>query len=500
MPQTSNTISLTTLDGKAVQFVNVIKASGGMKDVYFSPDKSYVVAFYREKQDARAKGRLLEIVGRYRSGVFERDGGDYWQGLYCWPTSVVEWRGLLGVVAPFYRQPFFFEHGSRNNDMLGIKGRDKEGKWFASASNQNRFLDPREKGDWRNYIRVCILVSRAVRRLHAAGLAHSDLSYKNVLIDPVSGAASVIDLDNLVVKDKYPPDVAGTPDFIAPEVLRTRGFPRDQRILPSRVTDLHALPVLIYMYLLYRHPIKGGKVHDMDPTKDDQLSMGEKALFVEHPTDASNRIKLQHVKPSELPWMDTSKIPYTVTGPYLVPLFDKAFIEGLHEPTKRPTADDWEAALVKTIDLIQPCQNPSCDQKWYVFDNSSKPKCPFCGTQHKGRLPVLNLYSSRRAGSFMPDNHRLMVYSNQSLFMWHVNRLITPNERLDDRNKKRVGYFVEHNGVWYLVNENMPDLRDVDKQIDYPPGTKVELVDGLKILLSREEGGRLVHVQMAEGN
>ena len=83
--------------------------------------------------------------------------------------------------------------------------------------------------------------------------------------------------------------------------------------------------------------------------------------------------------------------------------------------------------------------------------------------------------------------------------MWHVNRLITPNERLDDRHKKRVGYFVEHNGIWYLVNENMPDLRDVDTNVDIPQGSKVELVDGLKILLSREEGGRLVHVQMAEG-
>jgi tRNA A-37 threonylcarbamoyl transferase component Bud32 len=29
------------------------------------------------------------------------------------------------------------------------------------------------------------LIARAVRRMHAAGLAHSDLSYKNILIDPV---------------------------------------------------------------------------------------------------------------------------------------------------------------------------------------------------------------------------------------------------------------------------------------------------------------------------
>ncbi len=55
--------------------------------------------------------------------------------------------------------------------------------------------------------------------MHAAGLAHSDLSYKNVLVDPVKGNASIIDLDGLVVPGRYPPDVVGTPDFIAPEVV-----------------------------------------------------------------------------------------------------------------------------------------------------------------------------------------------------------------------------------------------------------------------------------------
>lgn len=38
--------------------------------------------------------------------------------------------------------------------------------------------------------------------MHAAGLAHSDLSYKNVLIDPVTGSACVIDVDGLVVPGK----------------------------------------------------------------------------------------------------------------------------------------------------------------------------------------------------------------------------------------------------------------------------------------------------------
>lgn len=498
-------IKTQTTDGKPIEFVDEIIGSGGMKDVYFSPDRSYVVAFFRDKQDFQARERLENIAGRYRENLINGIGAAYWSNQFCWPTGVVEYDGKLGITAPTYHKQFFFEYGSKNNDFLGIQGKEKEGKWFASASNQNRFLDPRERGDWQNYLRIGIMLSRSVRRFHAAGLAHSDLSYKNVLVNPVTGAACIIDIDGLVVPGRFPPDVVGTPDFIAPEVIMTNHLKKDdpKRILPSRTTDQHALAVLIYMYLLYRHPLRGDKVHDLDPQKDEELSMGANAIFVEHPTNNSNRIKVAEVKASELPWKDTNKIPYTVTGPYLTPLFQRAFIEGLKDPSKRPSADEWEVALVKTIDLIQPCQNTTCDQKWYVFDNSTKPKCPFCGATYKGKLPVLNLYSSRKEGQFRPENHRLMVYTNQSLFQWHTNRNVVPNERISDEQKKREGYFVLHNDAWYLVNERMKELMDVtdpNAKKSIPPGGKIELTNGKQILFSKQDGGRLAVVQMVESN
>lgn len=494
-------IKCKTSDGQEVEYVDEIIGSGAMKDVYLSPDKSYVVAFYRAKQDFQSKERLQMIAGKYRESIFNQVGGDYWKNLYCWPTALVEHEGRLGLVAPTYVRDFFFEHGSKNGDMLKIKGKEKEGKWFAAANLRNRFVDPRELGDWTNHLKVCLLLSRAVRRMHMAGLAHSDLSYKNVLVDPSKGLACVIDVDGLVVPGKFPPDVVGTPDFIAPEVVMTNHLAKDdpKRKLPRRETDLHALAVLIYMYLLYRHPLRGGKVHDVnDEMRDEMLTMGENALFVENPNDRSNRIKVANAKPTELPWADTSKIPFTATGPYLSPLFLQAFVAGLHDPSMRPSANDWETALVKTVDLIQPCHNPSCEQKWYVFDNSTKPQCPFCGTPFQGKLPVLNLYSSRKEGNYRPDNHRLMVWTGQSLFLWHVNNLIAPNERLTDVQKKRVGYFVFHKDKWWLVNEGLSDLMDVSTKSNVPVGGKLELNDGQQILLMKGDGGRLCVVQMVE--
>jgi serine/threonine protein kinase len=503
-------IKCHTVDGRAIEFVDEVIGSGAMKDVYFSPDRSYVVCFFSKEKNKfyeskaaleQQKDRLKEIVGNKWNGIFNGVGGDYWKNIFCWPDGLVEYNDLLGITAPTYKKYYFFSYGSKNNDFLKIKGKEKEGKWFASANNQNRFLDEREKGSWLNYLKIGILISRAVRRMHAAGLAHSDLSYKNVLIDPVTGSACVIDVDGLVVPGKYPPDVVGTPDFIAPEVVMTNHLSKEdpKRFLPSIATDKHALAVLIYMYLLYRHPLRGGKIHDMDdPQKDENMGMGEKALFVEHPTDQSNQVKSNQLQPSQLPWADPSRISYQVTGPYLTELFNKSFIEGLHEPSKRPSANDWETALVKTVDLIQPCQNAACSQKWYVFDNTTQPKCPFCNTLFTGKLPILNLYSARQQGNYRPDNHRLMVWTGQSLFAWHANNMIAPNERLTAEQTTRKGYFVLHNDRWWLVNEGLTDLTDVTTKTVIPIGGKIELKNGVQILLSKQEGGRLAVVQMVE--
>jgi hypothetical protein len=251
------------------------------------------------------------------------------------------------------------------------------------------------------------------------------------------------------------------------------------------------------MYLLHRHPLKGGKVHDLDTEKDDLLSMGEKAMFIEHPTDATNRPKLNQVSKWDVYWADITKLPYKITGPYLKDLFDQAFIKGLHNPMERPTADMWEQALLKTTDLMQPCSNAACEQKWYVFDNTATPKCPFCGTSHQGTLPVLDLYYQFKPSVWRPENHRLMVYHNQYLFQWHVNRNIARNERLTAEQKVPVGYFTFHHDKWVFVNQKLTSMVDKTENVDVPVGAMVELTDGKQLLLSKEDGGRVVVITMA---
>ena len=71
----ANKISLKANDGSTVEFYDEIKAQGGVKDVYFSLDKSYVVAFYRKPINANDRERINNIVGIYRERIFDTPEG-----------------------------------------------------------------------------------------------------------------------------------------------------------------------------------------------------------------------------------------------------------------------------------------------------------------------------------------------------------------------------------------------------------------------------------------
>lgn len=504
MHKNGDRITVRGISGCTYEYVwKDTPCSGAMKNVFFSPDRKYVVAYFKESQDANAIDRLQNLVTTYRSGIFDGEGGEYWKKIYCWPTDIVRDGDRIAIIVPAYHKEFFFTYGS---SKLDIRNGEKEGKWFTNPWHRYCNLDAREVGDWRCYFDICLLLARGVRRMHMAGLAHSDLSYKNVLVDPVSRSAAIIDIDGLVVPGKYPPEVVGTPDFIAPEVYATMHLPKNDpsRKLPCINTDLHALAVLIYMYLLCRHPLEGKKIWDLEDEQNDKtLAFGEKAVFIEDPQNRINRYTVDWVKknqpksrfPYMLPWMDLDRLPYTVLGPYLSKLFDMAFVKGLHNPTLRPKAFEWEEALIQTMDLMLPCQNPKCKQKWFVYDNSaSNPRCPFCGISYKIPLPVLNLYN-RGSSSYKPTGTRIMVYNGTRLYLWHANQKIARNEKLSTEQKKSIACFQFHNNKWYLRNERARGMMMFKEKTAIPVGTFVELNDGVQILLDGEDS-RMIYVQM----
>jgi serine/threonine protein kinase len=478
------------LDGKRLPYV--IKDNpprGGMKYTYFAPDKSYVVQFFNDPSIGNSPhmlGRLDAIVGKYNPTRSESEGGaignsaetaKYFADKFCWPMAIVE-SPEFGIVCPAYPSNFFFTESS--STLIDLDGKDKKSNWFTSK-NRN-YLNRSELGDFRSMLQMSIMLARSIRRMHQAGLAHSDLSNNNVLIDPKSGRSIVIDIDSLVVPGLYPPEVVGTRGYIAPEVLATLGLPftHPGRKLPSVETDLHALPVLIYEYLFFRHPLIGPKIYSPDSSEeDDFLALGSMATFIEHPTDHSNR-------PNDL------RLTINDLGVDLAGLFVRAFVDGLKKPFNRPSAMEWEKALVKAWDLLHKCDNPSCPAQWFILHNVRNPVCPHCGTRVKREdLLRLRLKSEIRGrqGQWIEINE-INVYHNMPLFKWHVFSNVHPGEKADITMQ---AYVCKYNGQWILVNHNISGMISPGGSL-VPIGQAVLLKDGVVFRASIEPKGMLIEV------
>ena len=464
--------------GGEIEFHDEPIGKGGEKVVFFTKDKKEVVCFfYKGLSDRIERRRRIEnILGKYN--VTTGKNGDYWKTHFCWPTAMLDGDTSLpkaflaqhnildpplAVIGPAYSNNFFFK------DTLG-KTREKNGKWFTSEKPR-KMLPADERGTFLSYLQVCTKMARSTRRMHNAGLAHSDLSNKNVLIDPKGGDACLIDIDSLVVPGIAPPSVMGTPGYIAPEVLAGKGHPRIE-------TDRHALAVLIYESLLLRHPLRGPKVNSRtSPEEDELLSRGAKALFIEHPKDASNSVKPPPV------------VPVNRLGPFLAELFRKAFVDGLHEPGRRPTADDWERGLYRTFDIL----HPSPDGKdWFVLAPGMPLQCPFTRKKLSAPVPYAHFYSERKPGQFVGDGHGLTIYHHLLLMSWHVLARTVPGENAD---RVRKGYFSFHQGRWYLTNE-IDDPMQVIGGAKIGKGQAVEITPGLELRVSSQPNGRVLRFEL----
>lgn len=459
-------------DGSSLTFDDRPLNQGGEKTIFMSRDRKSVVGFYHGRLPDRLErvDRLTRILTRYNPTL--ANNGTFWLPYFSWPIGVIDGDGVpqsflrsyglcepaLGVVSPTYRSCFYF------NDCFGNR-QEKEVKWF-TARKAGAFVPEAERGNLLTRLQVCTRLARAVRRMHMAGLAHSDLSNKNVLIDPKHGDSCVIDIDSLVVPGVAPPSVLGTPGYIAPEVMSGTGR-------PSIATDKHALAVLIYQILLNRHPLQGRKVNSTRSAEQDELlSMGAKALFIEHPTDRSN------------PPLALIRVPYGRLGPYLAPLVARAFVDGLHQPSRRPDAAEWESALYRTLQLVHP--TPS-GRDWALLAPGLAPEAPYTG--ERVRLPVLVARFHRITDHGLSDERlSLSIFHHLVLHIWHTRHSVQPDENADRRPQ---GYFAFHEGKWWLVNTSGTTMV-VLGGADIPNNGAAELRPGVDIRTGEDATARVL--------
>lgn len=464
---------VTLDDGSTVTCDDQPFAEGGEGQLYWDKAGTHVVKLYKNVEPQR-EAALQKIIGPEYSVVL---GEPYWDDLFAWPKSIIK-KPRLGLT------------------MLRAPKGTTELKWFLGSKQRQVFAMKHgtdKLGKWTNYLSLVIKMARVVRRMHFRGLCHSDLSFRNFLVDPQQNHAVLIDCDGLVVPGFLPPNVLGTPMCMAPELMAQLTSP-GKAVAPSSQTDLHALSTLIYWLLFRRHPLVGPKSHSPDPALDEALALGERAIFIEHPTDRSNHIP-------NLP------VPYTnMLTPAVQDLVEKAFVHGLHDPGKRPSAADWERFLVRMTDSIVACENSKCPLGAFVLQPHLPARCPACNTplRNPPNVPILNFYQPRRGrkGQFTSDRGYLMVgWHGRTLHVWHAE-CRGPGPDVDPSPKACLEY--DHRrGQWYLKNIDLPEVRLLDGvrgHEEVSPGKRVELTEGSQLLLGPPSTCRLVYVQMLKLN
>lgn len=485
-----------TNQGGTIDFDISTVMEGARKLVYFTRDKRSVVAFFKDPRWAQDnRDRLTRVVENFNPTRATERYADYWRSLFCWPTHLVTHpTSGLGLLLPAYPEHFFFKVGR-------LAGKEKDGGWYNGTNSATKrlwrydFVAPAERGTLATYLIALSRVARAVQRMHAAGLAHSDLSERNVLIDPASGNAIIIDVDTLAVTGLYPPDILGTPGFIAPEVMATKRLPftDPNRRHACAETDKYALAVLIYRFLLERHPLDGPRfLCGLNADEEEEALMGGKALYSEHRTDTSNRPKGFFLSAS-------------ILGKTVSDLFHKTFVDGLLNPNGRPTASQWADALAEAYDVLLACYNPNCTHRWFVVTDPRAPTCPYCGTRFRGNFSLLTLthetpqYASA-AGKVVLNGFR--DGDGTLLYRHHTHKGASRGPGQDTSVVAKVVFLDKPQPAYYLQNVSLAGVQVRNPSVGFtsfqafPLGAKLLLVSGLEIRFGGEPEALTGRIEM----
>lgn len=312
-------------------------------------EKQVLKIYLKSEQDR--KERLKKIISQSGSLMV-----GFPDKTFCFPTSIVSNNNREGVLMP---------HAPETSSQMSMI--------FETPLNSAFSPKPFEmlmKGEvsYRTFVLIAFHLARAVERLYRNGFAHCDLSMNNIFINIKNAHVSIIDLDNISVPNYLSPTVWGTPGFSPPEAELMSGGKPDFK------TDAHALAVLIFNLLVFRHPLIGS---DLNVDFADE-PFGKNALYTDHPTNPDNRFKGGFL---------VSNLPTEIQD-----LFEKAFVKGLHSPEERVSATKWLNPLWNLIDTLFDCKH--C-KRTSIFQSLGDLRCMFCKIENKKHFAVLRFSNSR---------------------------------------------------------------------------------------------------------
>ncbi|MGV8027436.1 MAG: protein kinase [Anaerolineaceae bacterium] len=213
---------------------------------------------------------------------------------------------------------------------------------------------------------VGYVIAKAFSELEKSNLSYCDISGNNILIkiDNKSASVRMIDVDNIYIAGKGKSVVLGTPRYIAPEVIsRQRN--------PDVLSDNYSLAVILFELLRVGHPYISDDVLDGTP-EDEEAALAGKTDYV---TDENSTNML----PEDIVFTDKLK-----------ELFRRCFVDGKKNRMSRPSATEFEYALLEASNKLIKC--PSCGAWHYPRKNGKVYEgCPWCDGPSRPKA-MLNFY------------------------------------------------------------------------------------------------------------
>jgi DNA-binding helix-hairpin-helix protein with protein kinase domain len=348
--------------------------------------------------------------------------------------------------------PFDLVTTSPGGPFCGYVMALKEPEFVDLLQLLRRKVDP----GFRILATVGLNLAHSFLELHTLkGLCYRDISLTNVYFDPETGDIRIGDNDNVDVNGQ-PGAIRGTPGFMAPEVDRMEKE-------PSRITDLHALAVLLFNILMIAHPLKGRKEFSLpyeawDPDCSKRL-YGTEPVFIFDSGNRSNEPVPGH--------HDAALNFWPIYPQFIRDLFTRAFTAGLRDPDDRPTENEWRRAMCKLRDAICICGNCGAENFYdlvYLRTSGGAPGPCWCCRQMLRLPPRVKL-----------GNDVVMLTPGVQLFPHHLEG------RLYDFSAPLAEVIPHPLGLRNVSTRTWKSSSSANPAEEVPPGYMVPLVPGMKI-------------------
>lgn len=215
-------------------------------------------------------------------------------------------------------------------------------------------------------ITAVINIVNSFVQLHDSKRCCRDFTDGGLFINTDTGAVLICDCDNITEcgSDVNIDEISG---YVAPEVICGTAK-------PDIATDSYMLAVILFKLLFRGDPMEGERaVNEICLTKSAQLRRyGENALFVYDPKDNSNR-PVRGIHDNVIKFWDSYP-------EYIKEYFVRSFTDGVANPEKRITGEEWKRIFIRLrFEIIMCVCGRSNYTSMFEKPDDKTYKCPVCG-------------------------------------------------------------------------------------------------------------------------